>query len=405
MREGWEYKKFGEVAAFYRGLTYTGKDEVDFSNNVVLRSNNVDLVRNTLNLNELKYISDEITIPKDKMVKKDSILMCMSNGSKQHIGKVAYINKDYNCAFGGFMGLIIPNENYIIPKLLYYYCCSCTFKQFVLSIVNGANINNLRFSDLSNKTVPIPFFSIQSVILSELDMITEMISKYDEQLNELDKLSQSIFYEMFGDPVENEKGWEVKTLKNISEKITSGNNAKLATGTYKSEGIPYFRCQNVWKNRIDFKDMVYIDEETNQKLKSSVLKHNDLLITKIGRINTENSSLGRVSIYVGEDFKANLSGNLCFIRLLDTVNPIFVLNIMISNYFRDYIRRTTVGGTDKRALKSPQIGRFPIILPPLPLQQSFARKIEAIEAMKSKVREAKKEAETLLAARMQYWFE
>ena len=247
--------------------------------------------------------------------------------------------------------------------------------------------------------------SIQSNISDELDMITEMISKYDEQLKELDKLSQSIFYEMFGDPIENEKGWEVKTLKNISEKITSGNNANLAIGTYKSEGIPYFRCQNVWKNRIDFKDMVYIDEETNQKLKSSVLKHNDLLITKIGRINTENSSLGRVSIYVGEDFKANLSGNLCFIRLLDTVNPIFVLNIMISNYFRDYIRRTTVGGTDKRALKSPQIGRFPIILPPLPLQQSFARKIEAIEAMKSKVREAKKEAETLLAARMQYWFE
>ena len=247
--------------------------------------------------------------------------------------------------------------------------------------------------------------SIQSNISDELDMITEMISKYDEQLKELDKLSQSIFYEMFGDPIENEKGWEVKTLKNISEKITSGNNAKLAIGTYKSEGIPYFRCQNVWKNRIDFKDMVYIDEETNQKLKSSVLKHNDLLITKIGRINTENSSLGRVSIYKGEDFQANLSGNLCFIRLLDTVNPIFVLNIMISNYFRDYIRRTTVGGTDKRALKSPQIGRFPIILPPLPLQQSFARKIEAIEAMKSKVREAKKVAETLLAARMQYWFE
>ena len=151
--------------------------------------------------------------------------------------------------------------------------------------------------------------------------------------------------------------------------------------------------------------MVYIDEETNNKMKSSVLKHNDLLITKIGRINTENSSLGRVSIYTGEDNKANLSGNLCYIRLLDVVNPIFVLHIMVSNFFRDYIRRTTVGGTDKRALNSPQIGRFPIILPPLPLQQSFARKIEAIEAMKSKVKEAKKEAETLLAARMQYWFE
>ena len=304
---------------------------------------------------------------------------------------------DFDFCVGADGVKILSSKDFISPKYLFHFL---QYKK-VPSLGYSRHYKLLKEIDVFYPTS----LSIQSKISDELDKITEMISKYDEQLNELDKLSQSIFYEMFGDPIENEKGWEVKTLKNISEKITSGNNAKLATGTYKSEGIPYFRCQNVWKNRIDFKDMVYIDEETNQKLKSSVLKHNDLLITKIGRINTENSSLGRVSIYVGEDFKANLSGNLCFIRLLDTVNPIFVLNIMISNYFRDYIRRTTVGGTDKRALKSPQIGRFPIILPPLPLQQSFARKIEAIEAMKSKVREAKKEAETLLAARMQYWFE
>lgn len=304
---------------------------------------------------------------------------------------------DFDFCVGADGVKILSSKDFMSPKYLFHFL---QYKK-VPSLGYSRHYKLLKEIDV----IYPKSLSIQSKISDELDMITEMISKYDEQLKELDKLSQSIFYEMFGDPIENEKGWEVKTLKNISEKITSGNNAKLAIGTYKSEGIPYFRCQNVWKNRIDFKDMVYIDEETNQKLKSSVLKHNDLLITKIGRINTENSSLGRVSIYKGEDFQANLSGNLCFIRLLDTVNPIFVLNIMISNYFRDYIRRTTVGGTDKRALKSPQIGRFPIILPPLPLQQSFARKIEAIEAMKSKVREAKKVAETLLAARMQYWFE
>ena len=294
---------------------------------------------------------------------------------------------DFDFCVGADGVKILSSKDFMSPKYLFHFL---QYKK-VPSLGYSRHYKLLKEIDV----IYPKSLSIQSKISDELDMITEMISKYDEQLKELDKLSQSIFYEMFGDPIENEKGWEVKTLKNISEKITSGNNAKLAIGTYKSEGIPYFRCQNVWKNRIDFKDMVYIDEETNQKLKSSVLKHNDLLITKIGRINTENSSLGRVSIYKGEDFQANLSGNLCFIRLLDTVNPIFVLNIMISNYFRDYIRRTTVGGTDKRALKSPQIGRFPIILPPLPLQQSFARKIEAIEAMKSKVREAKKVAETL----------
>ena len=373
------------MAAFYRGLTYTGKDEVDFSNNVVLRSNNVDLVRNTLNLNELKYISDEITIPKDKMVKKDSILMCMSNGSKQHIGKVAYINKDYNCACGGFMGLIIPNENYIIPKLLYYYCCSCTFKQFVLSIVNGANINNLRFSDLSNKTVPIPFFSIQSVILSELDIITEMISKYDEQLKELDKLSQSIFYEMFGDPVENEKGWEVKIISDVSTYFNGVAHEQDIDddGEYTLINSKFISTNGK------------VQKRTN-KQRFPLLK-NDLTMVLS---DVPNGKALAKCYLVNEDNKYSLNQRICCFRGYEGAPLFFKYVVNRHQYFLSFN-----DGKGQTNLRKGDVEKMPIILPPLPLQQSFARKIEAIEAMKSKVREAKKEAETLLAARMQYWFE
>ena len=109
----------GSLASFSRGLTYSGSDEVDYSSNVVLRSNNIDLATNTLNFDELKYISDAINIPEDKKLQRNSIFMCMSNGSKQHLGKVAFIDRDYPYAFGGFMGLIKPKEDIIIPKLLY----------------------------------------------------------------------------------------------------------------------------------------------------------------------------------------------------------------------------------------------------------------------------------------------
>ena len=167
----------------------------------------------------------------------------------------------------------------------------------------------------------------------------------------------------------------------------------------------YFRCQNVWRNHFDYSDLVYIDDYTNQKMKSSSLKHNDLLITKIGRINTENSSLGRVSLYEGEDDKANLSGNLCFARLKkDAAIHKFILYILISNQFRNYIRRTTVGGIDKRALNVRQISSFPIISPPLSLQRLFAQRIEQIEREKSEVQKSIQDLETLLASRMQYWF-
>ena len=68
MSIGWEIRKLGEVVNFQRGLTYSKKDEVDVSNNIVLRSNNINLTTQDLNLDELRFIKDSIKIPKEKKV-------------------------------------------------------------------------------------------------------------------------------------------------------------------------------------------------------------------------------------------------------------------------------------------------------------------------------------------------
>ena len=113
MKKGWEYKKLGDVATFARGLTYSKNDEVEQSNNIVLRSNNIDLIAGKLDFSELKYLKEDFVIPDDKRLRKGSLFICMSNGSKAHLGKVAYVDKDYGYAFGGFMGQITPKN--IIP--------------------------------------------------------------------------------------------------------------------------------------------------------------------------------------------------------------------------------------------------------------------------------------------------
>lgn len=312
-----------------------------------------------------------------------------------HTRVLKYVDFDFVVGADG-VKIISPEQDLNAKFLLYY--------------LQWYKIPNLGYSRhyklLKELNIPIPPKFTQLAIVSELDKINELIRLKNEQLKDLDKLAQNIFYEMFGDPVENEKGWTIQHLGDLCDKISNGYNAKLEENTYKSEGIMYFRCQNVWRNHFDYSDLVYIDENTNQKMKSSSLKHNDFLITKIGRINTENSSLGRVSLYEGEDDKANLSGNLCFARLKQgaAVHK-FILYILISNQFRNYIRRTTVGGIDKRALNVRQICSFPIISPPLPLQHLFAHRIEQIEHQKSEVQKAITDLETLLASRMQYWFE
>lgn len=297
-------------------------------------------------------------------------------------------------------------KDYISPEYLYKVLSSDMFFEYDNANTHGAKMPRGDRKAIAEFQIPIPTFYEQQRIVAELDKLHDVIALKRKQLTDLDSLAQSLFYEMFGDPVVNEKNWEMKSFGELCVKISNGYNTKLEEDTYKTEGIMYFRCQNVWRNRFDYEDMVYIDEETNKKMKSSSLKHNDFLITKIGRINTENSSLGRISLYEGEDEKANLSGNLCFARLKNKIAiHKFVLYILISNRFRDYIRRTTVGGIDKRALNVKQISSFPIILPPLPFQQSFAAKIAKIEAEKQSVKSSLKDLETLLASRMQYWFD
>jgi type I restriction enzyme S subunit len=165
MKQNWEIKRLGDVVEFQRGLTYSKKDEVDFSDNVVLRSNNVDLFRNQLDFSELKYINSSIEIPENKKVKKGSLLICTANGSKRHLGKVALIDDDYNYAFGGFMGLINPKQK-LDSKFLFYLMTSDNYKKFINELSDGANINNLKFGDLGQFEITLPPLPEQQRIVS-----------------------------------------------------------------------------------------------------------------------------------------------------------------------------------------------------------------------------------------------
>lgn len=399
----WEAKTLGDVCQFKRGLTYPKSEEsIEPTSNIVLRSNNVDLNTYSLDLTDLKYLSENYEVPADKKLVKDSILMCMSNGSSSHIGKVAFIEKEYDCAFGGFMGLIIPKD--IIPKFLYYKYRSESFKSFLGKIGNGINITNLKFSSISPLPINIPSLNEQKGIVSELDSIQTLIDAFNAQVSDLDCLAKSIFVDMFGDPVMNEKGWNVTKLKSVTSLITNGNTPKGGEKVYVNDGIMFFRSQNVWRNELKLDDIAYIDEETNSALKSSILHHNDILITKTGRINTENSSLGRPALFTGEDNTANINGHVYLVRLTDEVNPIYYLYALLSDSFKELIRNVCVGAIDKRQLNRTHIEDFPVMLAPLALQEKFAEQVEAIEKQKTLLREQLADAEQLMAERMQYYF-
>ena len=386
----------GSLASFSRGLTYSGSDEVDYSSNVVLRSNNIDLATNTLNFDELKYISDAINIPEDKKLQRNSIFMCMSNGSKQHLGKVAFIDRDYPYAFGGFMGLIKPKEDIIIPKLLYYYFCSSKFKGFLSSIGNGANINNIKFVDIAKDYISVPEKTTQQSIIAELDKINELIRLKKEQLKDYDNLAQSIFYEMFGDPVVNEKGWEVKKLGEVCECITDGDHMPPP----KSDtGIPFVTIGNVNKasRQIDFDNTYFVPRDYFDNIPNiKKPRRGDVLYTVTG-------SYG-IPIIINYDKEFCFQRHIGLLRPKDFMSPVFLCMWALNDRTKGQADMVATGIAQKTvSLKS--LRNFAIILPPLPLQQLFAQRIELIEQQKAEIQSTIADLETLLASRMQYWFD
>lgn len=217
-------------------------------------------------------------------------------------------------------------------------------------------------------------------IIEVLDNVSSTINNYERELALLDELVKARFMEMFGDPVLNEKSWRVIKLGKLCSKICSGNTPKGGSDNYTKEGIMFFRSQNVWKNRLELDDIVYIDEATHEKMKETSLNYGDILITKTGRINTENSSLGRSALFLGKNDSANINGHVYLVRInSELVNRHFVLQILISPQYRDLIRRVCVGGIDKRQLNQNHIYDFPIIIPPLELQNQFASFVEEID--------------------------
>ena len=348
--------KLGEVATFING--YAFKPQAWSSEGKeIIRIQNL-----TKTSKEINYYSG--TIDKKYIVEDGDILISWSGtlGVFQWCGKSAVLNQHIFKVVFDKMDIDKSYFKYVVEKGL----------QDAIKHTHGSTMKHLTKKYFDNIMVSYTNLREQQRIASELDLLSKLILRRQEQLEEFNILVKSRFNEMFGDPILNDMGWQVTKLGELTNKISSGNTPKGGSQVYVDKGIMFFRSQNVWKNKILLDDIAYIDDQTNRNMKDTILEHGDLLITKTGRVNTENSSLGRTAQYLGQSGKANINGHVYLVRINSDISKRFILEILISNAYRDYIRRICVGGIDKRQLNKNHIEDFPIILPPLSLQNEFA---------------------------------
>lgn len=293
---------------------------------------------------------------------------------------------------------LVGTMQYIFPKK---DCLLNFIKYFLVKLdlshcVSGATIPHIYFKDYGKDLIPVPSLKIQEKIVSELDKINELIRLKKEQLKDYDNLAQSIFYDMFGDPVENEKGWEVKKLGEVCSQITDGTH-NSPTNT-KNGDFKYVTAKNIKKEGIVLDNITYVDADTHHSIYSRCNpEYGDILYIKDG------ATTGIATINnLNEEF--SLLSSVALLKLEDKIINYYLKAVLNTPSLYNCIR-TNMGGAAITRLTLVKIKAIKIPLPPLPLQHLFAQRIEQIERQKSAVQKSITDLETLLASRMQYWFE
>lgn len=373
MKQGWEYKKLGEVCEIYQPRTLSTDMLTNTGNYPVYGANGIIGYYNQYN-------------------HKDQEVLLTCRGAT--CGTIN-ISEPYSWINGNAMVIHRKSEEMLF-KYLKYLMLSLDYS----FIITGAAQPQITRQKLAPTKIGIPPKSTQLSIVSELDKINELIRLKKEQLKDYDNLAQSIFYEMFGDPVENEKGWEVKELGQLCE-VTSSK--RVFINEVVDAGVPFIRGTELTAlNKLvpgeKMHYTLFITQEHYERLKAitGVPKVGDLLIPSI-------NADGIVWMVDTEEPLYFKDGRVLWIHVnhnhFNSIAIQKLMNILIKNIY------ASMGGATFAELKLFVLRNMKVPIPPLSVQNAFAEKIKRIDIQKLQVKKSITDLETLLASRMQYWFE
>ena len=378
MKEGWEVKKLGEVCEVLNGFAFKSDKYVEDGVRVI-RITNVQ--HGYIEDNDPKfYPIDECERLNQYMLKEQDLLMSLTG----NVGRVGLLdNKFLPAALNQRVACLRVKDKSVELKYLFHHLNSELFETRCIQSAKGIAQKNMSTEWLKEYSIPIPPLPEQSRIVEELDLLSNIIEKKRQQLSELDNLAQSIFYDMFGDPVTNEKGWEVKKLKDVSTLLNGRaykQNELLDEGKYKVLRVGNFFTNNTY---------YYSDLELES---DKYCDNGDLLFAW-------SASFGAF-IWDGEKviYHYHIWKVLFDDSFLNKIFYQYLLNIMTRSFMKD------VHGIGMVHLTKVGMEQYDLPLPPLSLQQLFAQKIEAIEKQKALIKQSIAETEELFNSRMDYYF-
>jgi type I restriction enzyme S subunit len=355
------------------------------------------------NIDKDRFGFADITEEKLKDVEKyllneGDILMTHINSPK-HLGKCAIYNNDPEKLIHGMNLLCMrPKAEVLFPKYALYFFNSARFRAIIPRISNQS-VNQASFSagNLKEIQIPLPPLATQQKIAAILDAAKAYRQKTKTLIAKYDQLAQSLFLDMFGDPVRNEKGWEKVKFEELVSKDCPLTYGIVQPGEETENGIPCVRPVDLTTQYVNVETLKRIDPKISGQFKRTILKGGEILLSVRG-------SVGVISIA-----DLSLKGS----NVTRGIVPIWFDEIISNKFFFFYLYKTDriqiqIKGLAKGAtliqINLSDLRSIELIKPPITLQNQFAERIQLIEAQKQQAQASLQKAENLFNSLLQRAF-
>ena len=375
---GWQVKSLGEVVRISKGKKLNSL--VDSKTPTSKRFIQIDDLRNS---DDLKYTEDKSGV----LVNEKDVLIAWDGANAGTVG------------FGldGFIGSTIARLEILNDSVStnYFGWYLRTKSKYLRNNSTGATIPHINKSVLESLKILLPPLPIQKQIAEILEKADQAKQKRKEANKLTDEFLQSVFIEMFGDPVKNSKRWEVYSFDRLVEKFQYGTSVKSSL-----DGIPVLRIPNIIQGVVDLSDLKNV-KLSEKEIKSLTLNIGDILFV---RTNGNPDFVGRCALF-------NLENEFVFASYLiravvrkENVNSGFLVYLLGNSNYRNVIRSKCSTTAGQFNINTKGLGSLPIIIPPITLQQQFADIVNKTESLKEKQKQSEQELENLFQSLMQRAF-
>ncbi len=272
---------------------------------------------------------------------------------------------------------LIPNELSVDRRYLVRALRSTEATSHFFKCAGGSSgsMTNITQADIRSAPILLPPLPEPRRIASILDQADALRAKRREALAQLDRLAQSVFVEMFGDPVTNPRGWETRRLGELTSKLGSGSTPTGGDSAYKDVGISLIRSLNVHDGLFLCKNLAHIDEQQAAKLRNVVVEEDDILL------NITGASVARVCRAPADVLPARVNQHVMIVRPTRELNPLFLESLLLNPSMKAKLLKVGGAGATREAITKADAEDLQIIVPPKSLQQEFSTRKESLHSL------------------------